>query len=76
MFCDKIIVFVQAKGLADVWGDEFEALYEQYERENKARRTVPAQELWFAVLSSQVETGTPYMLFKDACNRKVLPHSS
>ncbi len=54
----------QAKGLADVWGDEFEALYEQYEQEKKFRRTVPAQELWFAILSSQVETGTPYMLFK------------
>ena len=47
-----------------MWGDEFEALYEQYEREKKFRRTVPAQELWFAILSSQVETGTPYMLFK------------
>eukprot|EP01036_Dinobryon_divergens_P030589 gene30589-39858_t len=65
LFCPN-----EAKGLAEVWGDEFEALYEQYEREKKFRRTVPAQELWFAILSSQVETGTPYMLFKDACNRK------
>lgn len=54
----------EAPGLADVWGPEFESLYEQYETEGKARRSFPAQELWFAIISSQVETGTPYMLFK------------
>lgn len=65
LFCPN-----EAKGLADVWGDEFEALYARYETEGLARRTMPAQELWFAILSSQVETGTPYMVYKDACNRK------
>ena len=65
LFCPN-----EAPGLADVWGPEFEALYEKYETEGKARKTMPAQELWFAILSSQVETGTPYMLFKDACNAK------
>ncbi|KNE57871.1 ribonucleoside-diphosphate reductase large subunit [Allomyces macrogynus ATCC 38327] len=60
----------EAPGLADVWGDKFEELYHQYEREGRARRTVPAQKLWFAILESQVETGTPFMLYKDACNRK------
>lgn len=65
LFCPN-----EAKGLQDVWGEEFERLYERYEAEGKARRTMPAQELWFAILSAQVETGTPYMLYKDACNRK------
>lgn len=65
LFCPN-----EAKGLADVWGDDFEALYTKYENEGKARKTFPAQELWFAILASQVETGTPYMLYKDACNRK------
>ena len=65
MFCPN-----EAKGLPDVWGAEFEALYEKYESEGKARRVMPAQELWSAILSAQVETGTPYMLFKDACNAK------
>ncbi|XP_073843008.1 ribonucleoside diphosphate reductase large subunit [Musca autumnalis] len=57
-------------GLHDVWGEEFEKLYEKYEKEGKANRTVKAQALWFAIIEAQVETGTPYMLFKDACNRK------
>ena len=65
LFCPN-----EAPGLADVWGQEFEDLYLRYESEGRARRTMPAQELWFAVLTSQVETGTPYMLYKDACNRK------
>jgi ribonucleoside-diphosphate reductase subunit M1 len=60
----------EAPGLDNVYGDEFEALYVQYEREGRARKTIPAQKLWFAVLESQVETGTPYILYKDACNRK------
>jgi ribonucleoside-diphosphate reductase alpha subunit len=65
LFCPN-----ECLGLSDVWGEEFEALYERYESEGRARRTLPAQELWFAILSSQVETGTPYMVYKDACNRK------
>lgn len=65
LFCPN-----EAPGLADVWGDAFETLYAKYESEGRARKTMPAQELWFAILSSQVETGTPYMLYKDACNAK------
>ncbi|CAA6673102.1 unnamed protein product [Spirodela intermedia] len=57
-------------GLADCWGDEFEKLYTKYEKEGKAKKVVPAQNLWFEILKSQIETGTPYMLFKDSCNRK------
>merc|ERR1711988_1514916 len=60
----------ECPGLCDTWGDEFKVLYEKYEAEGKGRKTMPAQDLWFAILSSQVETGTPYMLYKDACNRK------
>ena len=60
----------EAPGLADCWGKEFEALYEKYEKEGRARRTVKAQELWFAILDAQVETGTPYLLYKDAANGK------
>jgi ribonucleoside-diphosphate reductase alpha chain len=60
----------ECPGLADSYGDEFEALYQKYELEGKARKTVKAQELWFKVLESQTETGTPYMLFKDHANRK------
>jgi len=55
---------------ADCHGKEFEALYEKYEAEGRGRKQIPAQQLWFAVLDSQVETGTPYMLYKDACNGK------
>ena len=65
LFCPN-----QAPGLADCWGEEFEALYEKYEREGRAMKTVKAQQLWFAIMEAQVETGNPYMLFKDACNRK------
>jgi len=60
----------EAPGLADCWGKEFEALYEKYEKEGRARKTVKAQELWFAILDAQVETGTPYLLYKDAANGK------
>ena len=59
-----------AKGLSDVYGDEFEALYTRYEEEGLATSTVPASDIWKAILKSQTETGTPYMLYKDACNRK------
>jgi len=60
----------EAPGLADTYGENFERLYEKYEQEGKARKTVKARELWFEILRSQIETGTPYMLFKDACNKK------
>jgi len=60
----------EAPGLQDCWGEEFEKLYTQYESEGRQRRTVKAQDLWFAVLDAQIETGTPYLLYKDAANRK------
>ncbi|MDB5258444.1 MAG: nrdA [Chitinophagaceae bacterium] len=60
----------EAPGLADTYGKDFENLFEKYEREGKARKTIKAQELWFAILEAQVETGNPYMLYKDHCNRK------
>lgn len=65
LFCPN-----EAPGLAEVYGDEFEALYERYEREGKHRKVVKAQDLWFKMMESQIETGTPYMLYKDAANRK------
>ena len=57
-------------GLSDVYGEEFVALYTKYEKEGKGNKVVKARELWFAILESQIETGTPYILYKDACNRK------
>ncbi|RFM26613.1 ribonucleoside-diphosphate reductase subunit alpha [Deminuibacter soli] len=60
----------EAPGLADCWGERFEELYLKYERDGKARRKVKAQDLWFAIMDAQIETGTPYMLYKDAANRK------
>ncbi|KAF8003346.1 hypothetical protein HF325_002591 [Metschnikowia pulcherrima] len=60
----------EAPGLPEVYGDEFEALYEKYEREGRGRSTVKAQKLWYAILEAQTETGTPFMLYKDACNKK------
>ena len=60
----------ECPGLDDCHGDEFKELYTKYERENKGRKVIKAQQLWFAILDSQVETGTPYMLFKDHCNNK------
>ena len=60
----------QARGLSDVYGKEFEDLYEKYEAEGLARKVVPASEVWKAIIKSQSETGTPYMLYKDACNEK------
>mmetsp|Transcript_36659 Transcript_36659/g.61793 ORF Transcript_36659/g.61793 Transcript_36659/m.61793 type:complete len:829 (+) Transcript_36659:123-2609(+) len=65
LFCPN-----EAPGLADVWGEEHEALYVKYEKAGKAKKTIKAQALWFAILEAQVETGNPYILFKDACNRK------
>ena len=65
LFCPK-----EAPGLADCYGEAFERLYHKYEYEGRARKTVKAQELWFEILEAQIETGTPYMLYKDAANRK------
>ena len=65
LFCPN-----EAPGLGDVWGEEFERLYEKYEKEGKFRRQVKAQDLWFEILESQIETGTPYILYKDSANRK------
>ncbi len=65
LFCPN-----EAPGLHDCYGGEFEALYHKYEQEGRARKTINAQELWFAILESQIETGTPYILYKDACNIK------
>ena len=65
LFCpDKV------KGLSDVYGKEFEELYTKYEEEGLANVTLPATDVWKAILKSQTETGTPYMLYKDACNSK------
>jgi ribonucleoside-diphosphate reductase alpha chain len=60
----------ECPGLSDTYGTDFEALYTQYEQEGKGRKTVKAQDLWFKILESQIETGTPYMLYKDAANNK------
>ncbi|KAH9757672.1 Ribonucleoside-diphosphate reductase [Citrus sinensis] len=75
LFCPS-----DASGLADSWGIEFEHLYSQYEEEanlticpyaqGRAKMVISARKLWFEILNSQIETGTPYMLFKDSCNRK------
>ena len=60
----------KARGLSDVYGEEFDALYEKYEKEGLANKVVPALDIWKAIIKSQSETGTPYMLYKDACNEK------
>ncbi len=60
----------ECPGLADVYGDEFVALYTKYEASGKGRVTVNARDVWFQILDAQMETGTPYILFKDACNKK------
>jgi ribonucleoside-diphosphate reductase alpha chain len=65
LFCPS-----EAPGLADVYGDDFKQLYEKYEKEGRGRKQVDAQKLWFKVLDSQIETGTPYLLYKDAVNHK------
>ncbi|KAK9466741.1 ribonucleotide reductase [Lipomyces arxii] len=65
LFCPN-----EAPGLADVWGEKFEELYSRYEKEGRARKVVRAQKLWYAILEAQTETGNPFMLYKDACNRK------
>ncbi|MBX2961673.1 MAG: ribonucleoside-diphosphate reductase subunit alpha [Cyclobacteriaceae bacterium] len=65
LFCPN-----EAPGLAEVWGEEFERLYDKYEKEGRYRKQIKAQDLWFEILESQIETGTPYILYKDAANRK------
>jgi ribonucleoside-diphosphate reductase alpha subunit len=60
----------KAKGLSDVYGEDFEKLYTKYEEEGLAIKTIDASEIWKAIIKSQTETGTPYMLYKDSCNRK------
>lgn len=65
LFCPNI-----AKGLSDVYGEEFERLYEKYEKEGKVWKRVSAQKLWRTILEAQIETGTPYILYKDHCNEK------
>jgi ribonucleoside-diphosphate reductase alpha chain len=65
LFCPN-----EAPGLSDCWGPEFVKLYTQYEEEGRARKTIKAQDLWFAIVESQIETGTPYLLYKDAANSK------
>ena len=65
LFCPN-----EAPGLHDTYGDEFRALYEKYESEGLARKTINARDLWGAIMESQIETGTPYILYKDAANEK------
>jgi len=65
LFCPN-----EAPGLADCYGEDFERLYKKYEKEGKARKVVKAQDLWFEILEAQIETGTPYILYKDAANKK------
>jgi len=65
LFCPN-----ECPGLSDCYGDEFVALYEKYEQEGKARKTIDARDLWFLILDAQMETGTPYLLYKDTINRK------
>jgi ribonucleoside-diphosphate reductase alpha chain len=60
----------ECPGLSDVYGDKFVLLYEKYESEGKARKTINARDLWFKILDSQMETGTPYILYKDSANKK------
>lgn len=65
LFCPN-----EAPGLSECWGPEFVQLYTKYEKEGRARKTIKAQDLWFAIIESQIETGTPYLLYKDAANSK------
>lgn len=69
LFCPN-----EAPGLPECWGEEFEALYEKYEKEGRARRVIPAQKLWYAILEAQVETGGPFMVYKDSSNSMLLEY--
>jgi ribonucleoside-diphosphate reductase alpha subunit len=71
LFCPNEVLDTETgKGLIDVWGEDFEKMYTKLEAEGKGRKSVKAQQLWFRILESQMETGTPYMLYKDHANRK------
>lgn len=70
LFCPN-----EAPGLPDCWGEEFEALYEKYEKEGRARRVIPAQKLWYAILEAQVETGGPFMVYKDSSNSMLFEYT-
>jgi len=70
LFDPNEVISHSGKGLMDVWGEEFETMYVQLEADGKGRKSVKAQQLWFRILESQMETGTPYMLYKDSANRK------
>jgi len=63
LFCPN-----EAPGLHEVYGEEFEALFTKYEKEGRQRKTIPAQKLWYAILEAQIETGGPFMVYKDAAN--------
>jgi ribonucleotide reductase alpha subunit len=65
LFCPN-----ECTGLSDVYGDDFDELYQKYERDCKAKKVINARDLWFKILDAQMETGTPYILYKDACNKK------
>ena len=65
LFCPN-----ECPGLSENWGDNFKNLYETYEKDEKYRKKIKARDLWQAILTSQIEVGTPYLLYKDACNRK------
>ena len=65
LFCPN-----ECPGLAESHSEEFNKLYMKYEEEGRSRKTIQARELWSAILTSQIEVGTPYLLYKDACNRK------
>lgn len=65
LFCPS-----EAPGLSDIYGDEFRTLYEKYEIEGRGRKQIDAQKLWFKILDAQIETGTPYLCYKDAANKK------
>jgi ribonucleoside-diphosphate reductase alpha subunit len=65
LFCPN-----ECPGLAEVYGDDFDRLYSKYESEGKFRKQIKAQDLWFEILEAQIETGTPYILYKDAANKK------
>ncbi|OIR58458.1 MAG: ribonucleoside-diphosphate reductase large chain [Amphiamblys sp. WSBS2006] len=65
LFCPN-----DAPGLSETWGEDFEALYERYERDGLGKKTMPAQKLWQEIVTAQIETGNPYIMYKDACNRK------
>ena len=63
LFCPN-----EAPGLYETWGAEFDALFEKYEKEGRQRKSIPAQKLWYAILEAQIETGGPFMVYKDHAN--------